>query len=56
MGWRTLSLNINVGVGHFESIGTSSSIVLASPNGDRYGCLYDKNLAEINYLMLHMLE
>ncbi|CAG2110486.1 unnamed protein product, partial [Medioppia subpectinata] len=35
MGWRVLSLNINVGVGHVEPIGTASSIVLVSPNGDR---------------------
>ncbi|CAG2117639.1 unnamed protein product, partial [Medioppia subpectinata] len=37
MGWRVLSLNINVGVGHVEPIGTASSIVLVSPNGDRCG-------------------
>ncbi|CAG2161689.1 unnamed protein product [Oppiella nova] len=35
MGWKVLSLNINVGVGHVEPIGTASSIVLVSPNGDR---------------------
>ncbi len=36
MGWKVLSLNINVGVGHVEPIGTASSIVLVSPNGDRF--------------------
>ena len=40
MGWRVLSLNINVGVGHVEPIGTASSIVLVSPNGDRYVFYY----------------
>ncbi|RWS12809.1 mediator of RNA polymerase II transcription subunit 17-like isoform X2 [Dinothrombium tinctorium] len=35
MGWKVLSHNVNCGVGPVEMIGTASSIVLASPNGDR---------------------
>jgi len=42
MGWKVLSLNINVGVGHVEPIGTASSILLVSPNGDRF-VFYDNS-------------
>jgi len=35
MGWRVLSMNTNVGVGPVEPSGTASSLVMASPNGDR---------------------
>ncbi|RWS29273.1 mediator of RNA polymerase II transcription subunit 17-like isoform X1 [Leptotrombidium deliense] len=35
MGWKVLSHNTSCGVGPVETIGTASSVVLASPNGDR---------------------
>ncbi|KAI1284855.1 Mediator of RNA polymerase II transcription subunit 17 [Halotydeus destructor] len=35
MGWKILSLTNNCGVGPVEMIGTASSVVLASPNGQR---------------------
>lgn len=35
MGWKILAFTLNCGVGPIESIGTSSSLLLASPNGAR---------------------
>lgn len=36
MGWNVLSLTNSCGVGAVEQIGTASSVILASPNGERY--------------------
>lgn len=35
MGWKLLSFNVNCGIGPVEPMGTASSMVLASPNGER---------------------
>lgn len=35
MGWKILAFTLNCGVGPVELIGTASSLVLASPNGER---------------------
>ena len=35
MGWRILAFTSNCGVGAVEMVGTASSLVLASPNGER---------------------
>lgn len=40
MGFNILSTSTAVGVGELESSGTASSIVLASPNHDRYAYQY----------------
>lgn len=39
LGWKTLSLNTQVGVGSMEPMGNAFSIALTSPQGDRWGCL-----------------
>lgn len=35
MGWKVLSFTLNCGVGPVEMIGTASSLLMASPNGER---------------------
>lgn len=42
MGWKILSINNCVGVGPVEPIGVASSIVVASPNGDKYAIRINK--------------
>jgi mediator of RNA polymerase II transcription subunit 17 len=35
MGWQVLSINTHAGVGDMEPLGNTSTVMLASPNGEK---------------------